>query len=80
LHKILGREVNSSSLREEKKIGPELVGHEVLLSTLAIGQEFESNGTLYRLKPKGRCALLETPLKVEKYLITIPGDTLVKTV
>ena len=52
----------------------------ILLNTLVAGQEFESNGGLYRLKPNGRCAFLETPLKVEKYLITIPGDTLVKTI
>jgi len=53
----------------------------VPLNTLVVGQEFESNGALYRIKPNGKCVFLETPagMKVEKYIVTIPGDTLVKT-
>lgn len=57
------------------------VSGEVALSTLAVGQEFKSNGILYKVGEDRRSVLIEIQAgrKIPKYAINIPGDTVVKT-
>lgn len=56
--------------------------NEVSVGSLVVGQEFEYEGNLYRIRPNRSCAVLEwapaANCHIEKHSRYLPHDTLVK--